>query len=511
MVHGRGASRRSGRTSRDRVGVVRIGRGAALVAALAALGPAVGVAHATPIAPWAELHGDPPAYGDMEGQSVYIDKDGDTVVVGAIASSQIAGGNGVGEAFVYERAGNVWSQTARLTPSESQPDYWFGAAVAVDGGTIAVGASGPVLPNPPTTYAGAVYLYEKVAGQWAQTAKIVPSDPTPSNYFGYALALHGDTLVIGAFWVHKAYVFQRISGIWTQTQVLAGGATGEWHFGETIDIDASGTRMVIGAHLADGTVLNQGSVLIYEKSGDTWVKTARFVANDPEVESRFGQFVAIEGDTVLVGARLKDDFGVDSGAAYVFDRQPDGSWTQTQKLNPSDPAAGDVFGIYGGLAGGKLLVGAPGHAAGGGLAGAVYQFVRSGTTWVQTKRIDGSTLDSLGFCLAVSHGFMAVTAPRSDKYATRGGRAFLVAVNDVDTDTVPDEYDNCPSNANTDQSDVDHDGVGDVCEPVGCPSAIQRGGAGSSGADLAPAGLAIAALAAARSLSRARRRSRPSA
>lgn len=509
MVHGRDGRRPGDVVFRPRNRRLRTAALVVVLAASAVAGPFARPGHATPIAPWAELHGEPAAYGDMEGQSIYIDKGGDTVVVGAIASSQIAGGNGVGEAFVYERSGNTWNQTARLTPSDSQPDYWFGAAVAVDGGTIAVGASGPVLPNPPTTYAGAVYLYEKVQGQWAQTAKIVPSDPLPSNYFGYALALHGDTLVIGAFWYHKAYVFQRISGVWTQTQVLAGGATGEWHFGETIDIDASGTRMVIGAHLADGTVLNQGSVLIYEKSGDTWVKTARFVASDPEVESRFGQFVAIDGDTVLVGARLKDDFGVDSGAAYVFDHQPDGSWTQTQKLNPTDPAAGDVFGIYGAIAGGKLMVGAPGHAVGGGLAGAVYQFMRSGPTWVQTKRIDGSTLDSLGFCLHVAHGYMAVTAPRSDKYATRGGRAFLVAVNDADADTVPDEYDNCPTTANTNQSDVDHDGMGDACEPVGCPSTIQRGGAaGSPGADLAPAGLAVAALFAARSLARARRRAR---
>ena len=117
----------------------------------------------------------------------------------------------------------------------------------------------------------------------------------------------------------------------------------------------------------------------------------------------------------------------------VVRREPDGSWSQTQKLNASDPAAGDVFGIYGGLLGNKLFVGAPGHAVGGTLAGAVYEFDRSGTSWVQTKRIDGTTLDSLGFCLAVAHGYVAVTAPRSDTYATKGGRAFLVAVTEFPT------------------------------------------------------------------------------
>src|SRR5262249_37670938 len=157
-------------------------------------------------------------------------------------------------------------------PSDTQPDYWFGTAVAVDGGTIAVGAGGAALPTPPVAYAGAVYIYERVNGQWAQTARLTPSEPSPGTYFGYSLALHGDTLVVGAVWIHKAYVFERISGVWTQTQVLAGGATGEWHFGETIDIDSSGNRMVIGAHLADGPSLpNQGSALIYEKSGGTWV------------------------------------------------------------------------------------------------------------------------------------------------------------------------------------------------------------------------------------------------
>lgn len=460
-----------------------------------------GRARAAVQSPWAELHGDPAQLGDMFGQTVTMDPDGNIIVVGAIMSS-IAGSPGPGKAFVYERSGSKWTQTAELHPSDPQIDQWFGNGIGVDGNTIVVGGSGPARPeprpSPPTNYPGAVYVYEKNAGQWTQTARLQPAESAIGDYFGYSLALHGDMLVVGAFWISTAYVFQRTNGVWTQTQTLVPVERFQWHFGETISIDASGTRMAIGAHLADDPLQQNGSAFIFELQNGQWVQTARMTANDAETQGRFGQFVSLDGDRVLIGSRRVDNVALDAGAAYVFDRQPNGAWTQTVKLLPSEGAELDVYGTYGALVGDTAIVAAPGHAAGGTLAGAEYLYHRSGTTWTEAKRIDGSTLESLGAVVA-GHGFMVATAVRSDQYAPKAGKAYLIALDDADSDSVPDEFDNCPTVANVDQADADHDGLGDVCDH-GC-AAVRRGAA----TGMAPVVVAVGLLLATRAL-RARRR-----
>ncbi len=470
--------------------------GSRLVWMAAALLFTTGRARAAVQAPWAELHGDPAQLGDMFGQTVTMDPDGKTIVVGAIMSS-IAGSPGPGKAFVYERNGSQWTQTAELHPSDPQVDQWFGNGIGVDGNTIVVGGSGPARPeprpNPPTDYPGAVYVYEKIAGQWTQTARLQPAESTVGDYFGYALALHGDTLVVGAFWISTAYVFQRTNGVWVQTQTLLPVERFQWHFGETISIDASGTRMAIGAHLADSPYAQNGSAFIYELQDGLWVQVARLLANDPETQGRFGQFVSLDGDRLLIGSRRVDNVALDAGAAYIFDRQSNGVWTQTAKLLPSEGAELDVYGTYGALVGDTAIVAAPGHAAGGTLAGAEYLYHRSGTTWTETKRIDGSVLESLG-AVAAGHGFMAVTAVRSDQFAPKAGKAYLIALDDADADSVPGEFDNCPAIANTNQADVDHDGLGDVCDN-GC-GAVTSGVASGMAPVLLALGLLLTARAA---------------
>ena len=82
----------------------------------------------------------------------------------------------------------------------------------------------------------------------------------------------------------------------------------------------SGNTIVIGAVADDQSGINAGSVYVFANNGAGWVQQAKLLADDGVAGDEFGMALAISGDTIVVGARLDDDIGTSSGAAYVFVR-----------------------------------------------------------------------------------------------------------------------------------------------------------------------------------------------
>ncbi|HEX2621645.1 MAG TPA: FG-GAP repeat protein, partial [Phototrophicaceae bacterium] len=280
---------------------------------------------------------------------------------------------------------------AQLTGSDSDGGDYFGNSVAASGDTIAVGA-------PFQSDLGASYVFTSSAGIWSEQQKLTADDGITSDQFGSAVALNGDTLLIGAnnrtSGQGAVYVFTRSGGVWSQQQTLTAsdGAGGDY-FGTSIAI--SGTTAVIGAW---GKATFRGAAYVFIYNGSSWVEQQKLTASDGTSSDQFGTSLSISGDTIAVGAFAKSTH---KGAAYIFTRSGT-TWSEQQKLTASDAANNDFFGLGIAVSGDTALIGAKYRTGGG----AVYIFTRSGSVWTQEPTVlignDVDTGDSFGSTVKMS-------------------------------------------------------------------------------------------------------------
>jgi len=130
---------------------------------------------------------------DFFGSSVAIS--GDTIVVGASADGTAAGTN-AGSAYVFTRTGSTWSQQDHLFADDAASDDFFGSSVAISGDTIVVGASSD--STAAGTHAGSAYVFTRAGTTWSQQDHLFANDAAAYDYFGYPVAISGDTIVVGA-------------------------------------------------------------------------------------------------------------------------------------------------------------------------------------------------------------------------------------------------------------------------------------------------------------------------
>jgi hypothetical protein len=356
--------------------------------------------------------------GDLFGFSVALD--GDTVVVGAYHEN--TGGSDAGAAYVFTRSGSTWTEQAILYASDAQADDYFGYSVALDGDTVVAGANGEDTGG---SNAGAVYVI--------QLRKIVASDAYAGDWFGSSVALEGDTVVVGAMGedtggstAGAAYVFTRTGTTWTEQEILyASDAEENDRFGYSVALD--GDTVVVGSWWEDTGASMAGAAYIFTRSGTTWTQQAILYASDAQSNDRFGCSVALDGDTVVVGALLEDTNGSNAGAAYVFTRTGD-TWAEQAILYAFDPEASDYFGFSVALDGNTVLVGAYKEDTGGTDAGAAYVFTRSGTTWTQQQKLQASDVeesDFFGHSVALSGDTVVVGAYGEDTGGSAAGAAYV--------------------------------------------------------------------------------------
>ena len=341
-----------------------------------------------------ELTASNGAAGDSFGNSVALS--GDTAVAGAVAKS-----SGQGAAYVFARSGTNWSQQAALTASDGAQGDAFGNSVSVDGNTVVVGA------NARSFNTGAAYVFVNSGTSWGQQAELTASDKTESYQFAFSVAVSGDTIAVGAPIQYNAqgegYFFSRSGANWTQqSEIAASDAANPDLFGWSVAL--SGNTAVVGAIFKQHF---QGGAYVFVNAGGTWTQQAKLVASDAAtLGGDFGNAVAIDGDTAVIGAYLQSS---GSGAAYVFVRSG-GTWTQQAKLLASDGAANDYFGSSVAVNGDTAAVGAYGHNAS---QGALYVFVRSGASWTQQASLvpsDAAKNDRLGSSVAIQGDTLVVSA-----------------------------------------------------------------------------------------------------
>ncbi len=254
--------------------------------------------------------------------------------------------------------------------------------------------------------------------------KLLANDGASEDFFGYSVALSGDTAVIGAFKdddqtlgvdAGSAYVFTRSGKNWRQQAKLTAidGAPNDTFGGNVV---LSGDTIVIGAMRDDDKGENSGSAHVYMRSKNVWSHQTKITAADGAKDDAFGQSLALSGDTVIIGAPRDDDNGKDTGSAYVFTRTGT-NWHQQAKLTANDGLSGDLFGISVAMSGDTILVGADLHDAVAKNAGAVYVYTRSGNSWSQQAKLtaaDGGETDIFGVRVALSGDTALISARRDD-------------------------------------------------------------------------------------------------
>jgi hypothetical protein len=316
--------------------------------------------HGWPASPTVTLN-DPLGGGSVFGNSVSVH--GSVIVVGAYGTNF-----GVGAAYIYERGPHGWPSTPTVTLSDpGSASDGFGSSVATSGGNeIIVGAWEA------NSGAGAAYVYTKHDGSWDTTPVATLTDPPNVQFdiFGTAVALSGDTAVVGALNGNAAYVYVKGRHGWpaSPAATLADPAGSGNNFGGSVAVDDR--TIVVGAGFTNGV---NGAAYIYSRGTAGWPATPTATLADPAAtpsSDDFGASVAVSDRTIVVGS---DSINSSSGAVYTYRRGTAG-WPTTPAATLADPAATpgtDFFGSTVAVDGDTAVAGAWGTL---GDIGAAYVF-----------------------------------------------------------------------------------------------------------------------------------------
>lgn len=329
---------------------------------------------------------DPEDY-DWFGKSVAID--GNTIVVGAYGED--GSGHDLGAAYIYENnqsGDNQWDFIKKIAASDGAMDDDFGVSVAINGDTIIVGSP---MKNEDGEKRGAVYVFQRNLGgtnNWGEMTKLTASDAEDYDIFGAAVAINGDIIVVGAPQKNgtgidrgEAYIFKQNMGgadNWGElAKLIASNPDDNALFGASVSVfDAT---IVVGAFLENGTGLDNGAAYIFEQDDpnlDVWEEAARLISSDNDFQDYFGRSVAIFEDNVVIGAYGSDCEYISCGAAYIFGRNQgeENQWGEVSKLVASDAGSLDENGISVSINGEVIVTGAPKEDGSGDNLGAAYIF-----------------------------------------------------------------------------------------------------------------------------------------
>ena len=259
---------------------------------------------------------------DLFGGAVALSEDGNTALIGADEDDE--NGENAGAVYVFTRQNDQWDQTQKLFADDGEPSDNFGDSVAINqlGDTALIGATD-------NEDSGAAYVFTRQDDQWMQTQKLTAEDRQAFSNFGVSVALSEDTALIGA----------------------SGFSTG-----------------------GEDQFTNVGTAYVFTRQNDQWTQTQQLFADDGREDDEddfFGVRVALEDNLALIGAPGDDDFGVNSGAAYMFTRQ-NNQWIQTQQLLPDSGQIGDSFGARVALEEDTALISALGDDENGFNSGTIY-------------------------------------------------------------------------------------------------------------------------------------------
>ena len=300
-----------------------------------------------------------------------------------------------------------------------------------------VDISGKTLISGYTSYTGnngGVFILEQKEKRWEVVNHFQTQNWVMRDWFGHAVAVSGDTAVIGAYEFGgekrvaglvlgagpgRVYTYRRGETKFIPVQdFVAADAQSDDRFGYAVDLSGE-NLLVVGSPYHDE---QKGAVYVYLQEGGTWVEKAKLQADDAASGARLGWDVAVDEDTIVAGAPLAAAPERNSGAAYVFKRRGDG-WMQVAKLTPNDGDGGDVFGISVDTSKNRVIVGASKdennvkrHGS-----GSAYIFTSAGDVHTQEAKLNADRLQNganFGLTVALDADRALIGGPSTD---TRAG------------------------------------------------------------------------------------------
>lgn len=275
-------------------------------------------------------------------------------------------------ALVLSTALPAQAQIHKLPAPDTSRDSSFGVTVSFDGDRALVGASGERVCG---ENSGAVYVFERDSetNNWAQTARLTPTNCRPGAFFGRALSLSDDRALVGS-----------------STEFFA---TEEPNIAHLFERDSTGT----------------------------WHEAAQLTIDPSESEGVFAAAVALDGDRALLTTRT-DPSDPRGGAAYIFERDRTGQWHQTARLTSSNAEDTEGFGTAGALDGDRAVVAASSYLSKS--PGAIYIFERDASgTWQEAAHFGG--LDDFSISVAIDGNRVLVSEARAGRRQT-GAATFFV-------------------------------------------------------------------------------------
>ncbi|MHA7816558.1 MAG: hypothetical protein ACX93N_08790 [Pseudohaliea sp.] len=273
--------------------------------------------------------------------------DGGRLLVGAPGLYADQGG-----AYLYERSGERWTQAARFLVNAADRADFGGGSVAIDGDFALMGVPGH---DGSAADAGKVQAYRREGGSWVADGELVPDQPIEGSFFGSSLVLAGNEAIVGGRTFdgpRPVYVFHRGADGWTQAGMIqAPDDAGQVTFGEQVASDGE-TLAVIGKLGGDGEEAGR-ALFLFERSDKGWRAAGRIAPED--TDRTFGASLSVLGDRVLIGQPRADADGRDAGAVYVVRRGP-GGWTLEGRLENPAPAEYGEFGTVVAQAGDSAFV-----------------------------------------------------------------------------------------------------------------------------------------------------------
>lgn len=292
-------------------------------------------------------------------------------------------GIAVGSNVTAINGDNIFYEKTKLTASDGEIGDNFGCSVSIDGDYIIVGAR---YDDDKGEYSGSAYIFKKTASTWVQQDKLLPLDLNADSNFGFSVDIDGEYAVVGATEHHSsrtgaAYIYKNTGEGWVQqTKLSPSDGTSADSFGYSVAIDDD--TVLVGSIYDDDNGENSGSAYVFKRNSNTWTQQDKLLPSDGKAYDFFGYSVSLEGDAALIGATSTGYYNEDRiGSAYVFKRNGD-SWNQQAILTASDGASRDAFGRSVSINGGRLVVGSSS------IPSAVYIFKQTdSSSWSQEPKI----------------------------------------------------------------------------------------------------------------------------
>ena len=247
---------------------------------------------------------------------------------------------GTGTVYMYSRAETVWEQVQQITmPAElyrENPHVKFGENVELTDGWLVISAPGYLGTSDPVIRTGAVFIYKKEGSGWTFHQMILPPDLSRSTQFAN-------------------------------------------------DVEINSSYMLITATKGDGGALSSGVVYLYRFEGNSWIPDYTFINPSSRSHELFGADVDIHDNTIVIGVPMhtRDESMGPHGAAHVFQRFGN-TWIRTALIEASDGKRNDMFGSTVVVEDGNIVIGAPRHDQPNKAdVGKVYHYVVENGFWTE--------------------------------------------------------------------------------------------------------------------------------